>query len=451
MDPLAPKVYADFYGITDVGRVRKGNEDNYLIADLQHQRRGVQGVGERWRLGGHGMLFAVCDGMGGAAAGEVASQMAVDVVYENLLDLEPGLDLQAFGGILDRAILQANHQIHTLAQEDTSKKGMGTTISAAAVYGNILFLAQVGDSRAYLLRNGTLTRVTKDQSLLEKLIEEGAISPEHAENFVGKNVILQALGPVPEVLVDLKFIELEHDDMVMLCSDGLHGEVKDQEIELIMKGSTSLEEIGKTLIDRANENGGHDNITAVVLRLTGEDIPSPETSKIANPQPLAYVRTPIDTITQRLEKELGMIHWINKYLFAKPLLIIYGILLLLGLLYGVFVNRVVLTKLFTQKVELPKATSKSSRLVVASDVMNASLYVDETLVGQLVEGGLSLTLPTGKYKIYLRTEGWSSKIRTIHLKAERASLVEINRDKKTKTGLTKKDSTKEWLPGQDPK
>ena len=447
MDPLAPKVYAEFYGLTDVGRVRKGNEDNYLIADLQNQRRAMEKKTETWRLGGRGMVFAVCDGMGGAAAGEVASQMAVDTGFDQLCSLEPGLEPQVFGEIVDRAIQQSNHLIHTMAQKDPSKKGMGTTISAAAVYGNVLFLAQVGDSRAYLLRGGTFTRVTKDQSLLEKLLEEGTISPEHAENFVGKNVILQALGPVAQVLVDLKFLELEHDDIVLLCSDGLHGQLNDAELQSILEQSETLEEAAGTLIRRANETGGPDNITAVLVRLTGDDLPKSDTPKPATPKSLRYVRAPVDVIQQKLERELGLSHWLSKYVFTGPLLVAYAVMIFLGLLYGIVSNRDSLAKLFTHSHTISKPKVGRGRLVVVSDVMSAELYIDGQIAGQLQEGGLSLSMPSGTYKVKLGTGGWTSKEQEVQLSPKHPKLIEIRRDKNKK--LRKGADEKEWLPGHD--
>lgn len=447
MDPLAPKVHAEFIGITDVGRRRKQNEDNFLIADLQQQRRAFQKEHSHWQVGGRGLLFAVCDGMGGAAAGEVASQMTVDVLYEHLLDLEPGLPPQEFGSILDRTIQTANHLIHEMSQVDTTKKGMGTTVSAAAVYGNVLFLAQVGDSRAYLLRGGQLIQVTKDQSLLERLIEEGAISPEHAENFTGKNVILQALGPAPQVLVDLKFIELEEDDVVLLCSDGLHGPVSAQEIIDTLYNSPNLNAAAQGLIDRANQNGGPDNVTVILARLNGEDLPNPETSTAAVPQPVKYVRTPVDAITLRLEKELGMTHWLNKYVFATPMLLLYTVLLLSWGGWTLWKNRAV----FSKEVK-PPALAQYGTVLVLSDVRNALLYVDNLPKGYLKKGGKTVSLVAGKHTIFLRTEDWTSSVLTIQITGNEVEppMFELNRRKKSAAKTKKSSSFREWLPGQDP-
>ena len=454
MDPLAPKIWADIFGLTHVGRVRKQNEDNFLIADLQQQKRVLPKERFQWRLGGCGFLFAVCDGMGGAAAGEVASQMTVDTLFETLLNLEPAQDPQVFAEKLDHTIQKANHLIFSLAQKDTSKKGMGTTVSAAAIYGDVAFLAQVGDSRAYLLRAGQLIRVTKDQSLLERLLEEGAISPEHAKNFAGKNVILQALGPTPQVLVDLKFIELQENDVILLCSDGLHGPVEDEEIGEILRQYDDVQFAAERLIQRANENGGPDNVSAIVARFRGADL-KPASSAPAIPQPVKYARKPVDLITLRLEKELGLSHWINKRIFAPPMLILYAVLFFGWMSYVIFTNRLMLRQLFSgekaPKIVVPAA---SGQLVVASDVLDAELLIDRTFVGNLQQGGFSLSLPVGEYTLTLRKEGWSSPPRRFELDGKKPLLVEILRNtaqakeiRERAEGFVKEE---EWLPGQDP-
>ncbi len=447
MDPLAPKVYAEFFGLTDVGRKRRQNEDNLLIADLQNQRQGKPGLYYHWQVGGRGLLFAVCDGMGGAAAGEVASQMAVDVVYSELLDLDPGLEPQEFAQIIDRAIQTANYKIHEYSKKDRSKKGMGTTISAAAVYGNILFLAQVGDSRAYILRGGKLTQVTKDQSLLQRLIQEGAISPEHAQNFVGKNVILQALGPSPQVLVDLKFIELEEGDTLLLCSDGLHGPVPDEELERILKSSQDIPLVCKKLINEANARGGPDNITAIVARFSGEDLPDPEEHRPAEPKDVRYVRAPIDIKTLKLEKELGLIHWINKWFFSNQMLLIYGVALLLGGGYWLWKNR----DLF--KPPPPKRVIAAlARVMITSDVPDAIVIVNGKRFGRLENGEKVLSLPLGRHQIYLYSPSrdWKSKLYTLELKSsKKPELLEINMKGSSAKGSSRFSQFKEWLPGRD--
>lgn len=447
-DPLAPKIDLEFFGVTDVGRKRKQNEDNFLIGDLQTEKRAYQKEHHTWRLGGRGMVFAVCDGMGGAAAGEVASEMAVENLFEGLLGLEPALEPHVFAGHVDRAILTANHRIHELATRDTSKKGMGTTVSAGVIYGNILFLAQVGDSRAYLLRGGQLIRVTKDQSLLERLIEEGAISPEHAENFVGKNVILQALGPSPQVLVDLKFIELEANDVVMLCSDGLHGPVTDEQIGDILLTRPEVTDAGQALIDAANRNGGPDNITAIVIRFTGQDLPAPATPTEAVPQPVKYVRAPADAITQRLEKELGLAHWLNKHLFSTPLLAVYGVLLVLFAGYFFWSNMASLQRIFSGEGKRIQVQSSNGRLVVTSDLPSALLFVDDRPAGRIRNGGHNLILPTGQHKIFLLERKWKSAVHKVTIEKNRTRLLEIKKHGKAPSSGSSADQ--EWLPGRDP-
>jgi serine/threonine protein phosphatase PrpC len=386
--------------------------------------------------------------MGGAAAGEVASQMAVDILYTELLDLEPGLEPQAFAEILDRAISTANHRIHELAKADQTKRGMGTTVSAAAIYGNVLFLAQVGDSRAYLLRGGKLIQVTKDQSLLERLLEDGAISPEHAQNFTGRNVILQALGPTPQVLVDLKFIELEEDDVLLLCSDGLHGPVSTEEIIQCLYSSSSLQTAGQALIDRANHNGGPDNITVILSRFTGPDLPKPSVSTPAIPQPVKYVRSPVDTFTLKLEKQLGLTHWLNKYFFAPPLLILYALLLVGGTGWALWSNRAA----FSVKKSAP-IISPHGTLVVTSDIPDAELYVGGLPMGHLKGGGKSLTLPAGSHSIYLRSGNWTSPVHKLVLTGNEREppLLDISQKQSAsnRPKIQTSSETTEWLPGRD--
>ncbi len=455
MDPLAPKISAEFFGLSDVGRVRKGNEDNFLIADLQTQRRGRHKTRETWRLGGRGLLFAVCDGMGGAAAGEVASQMTVDTLFRELQDLEPAQDPQLFGEKLDHAIQKANHSIYTLAQQDTSKKGMGTTVSAAAIYGDVAFLAQVGDSRAYLLRGGELTRVTKDQSLLERLIEEGAISAEHAENFAGKNVILQALGPTPQVLVDLKFIELEEGDVIMLCSDGLHGEVPDARIKEILNQHQDVQAATVALVRQALENGGKDNVTSIVVRLSGADLKKSPKPQPAIPQNVKYVRKPVDLITKRMEQELGLAHWLNKRVFATPMLMIYAAVFFGLIAYAIFANRTTLRQIFSGNTgpRIVAPPTANGQLVIASDVPDAELVIDDTPIGSLQNGGFSLSLPVGDYVVRLRKDKWSSDAQRVKLEGSKPVLIEITRNKSSSSEIRAKaqDLAKEeeWLPGRD--
>src|SRR3984885_721943 len=261
---------------TDVGQVREHNEDNFLVADLTRRQRGLMEANRQTTIGAQGAVFAVCDGMGGAAAGEIASQLAVDIVCEKMIE---GLDeatpvrRDELGRRLVRAVESAGLRIFQEAKLDRTRRGMGTTVTAAALVDEILFLAQVGDSRGYILRQGVLTQVTRDQSLVNQLIEAGQLTEEEAETFEHNNIILQALGTSDTVQVDLTYVELRRGDMLLLCSDGLSGMVRFEEIREIMRSSSEPVDICKALTERANQAGGHDNITVIIVVFDGEGVP----------------------------------------------------------------------------------------------------------------------------------------------------------------------------------
>ena len=166
------------FGRTDVGQVREHNEDNFIVADLTRKSRGLM-EGDRMQLvGPRGTLMAVCDGMGGAAAGEVASQLAVDIIFERMADGDPPKDRDDIARRIVRAIEEAGSRIYGEAKADRTRRGMGTTSTVAALVDDYLFFGQVGDSRAYVLRNGRFVQVTRDQSLVNQLIEAGQLTEE---------------------------------------------------------------------------------------------------------------------------------------------------------------------------------------------------------------------------------------------------------------------------------
>ncbi len=271
---------------TDVGQVREHNEDNFLIADLTRRSRGLLDAGRPIQVGTQGLMFAVCDGMGGAAAGEIASQLAVDVIYEHVI---AGLTTSALtrddlARRLTGAIEAAGARIFREARNDAALRGMGTTVTAAALVDGIIFFAQVGDSRGYILREGELVQLTRDQSLANQLIEAGQLTEEEAETFEHNNIILQALGTAESVQVDLTFAELRRHDILLLCSDGLSAMVRGEEIRDLLLHSPEPLEICKALTEQANRAGGHDNITVVVAEFDGPGLP-PST---APGKPLRY-------------------------------------------------------------------------------------------------------------------------------------------------------------------
>lgn len=274
-------IHVVFAGMTSVGLVREHNEDNLVIADLATKGRQELGQTIANTVTASGAMFAVCDGMGGAAAGEVASQMAVDFLFENLTAANFGGDRDTLARQLVSVVERAGKQIFDTAQADRSRRGMGTTSTVAVLLDKVLFVAQVGDSRAYILRNGVLKQVTKDQSLVNQLIEAGHLTEEEAEAFEHSNIILQALGTSEKVQVDLTFVELRQSDRLMMCSDGLSGLVHAETIAETLRSVGEPSACCARLTELANEGGGHDNITVIVADFTGNALPPPQSGETA--------------------------------------------------------------------------------------------------------------------------------------------------------------------------
>jgi PPM family protein phosphatase len=235
------RVADDVFAKTDTGRQRRGNEDAYLARTP---------------------LFVIADGMGGAQAGEVASQMAVKTLRQGLPDGGgPPQDLLA------ERIEEANQAIHEHSRADAERAGMGTTTTAVYVAGEEAAIAHVGDSRAYRLRDGRLEQLTDDHSLVEELRRQGKLTAEEAHEHPQKSIITRALGPEPVVPVDRQTIPLRAGDVFLLCSDGLTSMVDDDVIAGVLTDAPSLQEAGRQLIAAANEAGGRDNITVILFRV----------------------------------------------------------------------------------------------------------------------------------------------------------------------------------------
>lgn len=265
------------YGKTHVGLIREHNEDNFMVADLGAGSGPLEGEAEvSGVVTDRGLGLAVCDGMGGAAAGEVASHMAVDTLFEMLRGEDGPQDRDSFARRLVDSIEEAGARIFLSAKKDRTRRGMGTTATVAGLVDKVLFMGQVGDSRCYLLRNGRLALLTKDQSLVNQLIEAGQLTADEADAFEHSNIILQALGTTQQVAVDLTFVELRRGDRVLLCSDGLSGLVHDVTIEEEMACIGPLPELTERLIDLANAAGGHDNVTCIVADFDGDALEPPE-------------------------------------------------------------------------------------------------------------------------------------------------------------------------------
>jgi protein phosphatase len=265
-------VVVSVFGRTDVGRTREHNEDAFVVADLTTNNATLQPEVRTHVAGPKGTLFMVADGMGGAAAGEIASDMAVKIVLGEMQTgwiAKPLTSTEAFVRAIKQATKAANEQINAYAANHPEYRGMGTTATIAGLLGDTIYLAQVGDSRAYLVRSGVARQITKDQSLMQKLIEAGELTEEEAEHSERRNIILQALGPEPSVKVDLTHQQLRRGDVLVLCSDGLSGQVSKDEIAAVVAQEQDLTSACKALIDRANANGGPDNITVIIARFDG--------------------------------------------------------------------------------------------------------------------------------------------------------------------------------------
>jgi protein phosphatase len=271
----SPKIRIEVFAKTDLGRARDHNEDRFLVADLTRKAASLQADVRQHDVGPRGTLLVVADGMGGAAAGEVASQMAADTIYAHLAKTwneEREATPQRFAYRLKEAVEVANASIHAHAKAHPEVRGMGTTMTAAGVLNDHLYLTQVGDSRAYLIRGGEAHQLTKDQSLMQRLVEAGELTEEEAAHSERRNIILQALGPDPKVKVDLTHQELRRGDVVVLCSDGLSGQVKKDEIAKIVTATPDLAAVCDQLVALANERGGPDNITVVIARFDGDGL-----------------------------------------------------------------------------------------------------------------------------------------------------------------------------------
>lgn len=277
----AAAVHVRVFARTDVGRTREHNEDAYLVADLADALPlAFEGAGASpydFDATG-GALFLVADGLGGAAAGEVASHLAAEAAFKAMRAALPGAaaDPTRFATALRDAVLAANAAIHRTAAERADLRGMATTITAAALLGDTVYIAQVGDSRAYLVRGGAARQITKDQSLVQRLVDAGELTPEQAETSARRNIILQALGADHTVKVDVTHQPLRRGDVLLLCSDGLSGQLRATELGDAARAAADLDVLCDALVDRANETGGPDNITVIAARFDGPALPPPD-------------------------------------------------------------------------------------------------------------------------------------------------------------------------------
>jgi len=287
-------MFVELFAKTNIGRVRSGNEDNFLVLDLSAPKAWTGSDGDappaglsRFEVGPKGVVLVVSDGMGGALAGDVASRMAVETVRDMLAGGEgedgevPCEEDAPLVECLKNATDYANFAIHRRSQEDPRCSGMGATLTAAAVTADGVSLVQVGDSRGYIIRGGQIKLATKDQSLVQQLVDVGQISEQEAETHMFRNVILQALGAQPELQPVTGLVRAFRGDILLLCSDGLSGKLRGEDmLRIINESDGDLAGACQALIDEANDRGGEDNITVVLARLTGDDLPAPDTDRI---------------------------------------------------------------------------------------------------------------------------------------------------------------------------
>jgi protein phosphatase len=243
---------------SDVGLVRMNNEDHFAVDPS---------------LG----LYVICDGMGGQAAGEVASKMAVETVVQHIREAGRNPQANWEGAYLEElsaptnrlgsAIRLSNKAIFDAAASASSNNGMGCTVAAASILGNVMSVAHVGDSRIYLFRDGKLKQLTQDHSLVWEQVRQGLLTPQEAGESDMSNVILRALGAEPTVEVDLDEMWVGPGDQVLLCSDGLTRMVPDAEIAAVLAAAAEPQEAADKLVQLANEKGGEDNTTVIILRL----------------------------------------------------------------------------------------------------------------------------------------------------------------------------------------
>ena len=256
------------FGVTHVGMKRAHNEDNFLILDLDTPDQGPDGWLVNRPVGERGVLVAVSDGMGGAAAGEVASEITVGTMRDWVLELHSGGPRTLIKGAVERA----NRAVLDAAQTE-NRKGMGATVTAVLVRDDTAHIATVGDSRAYLIRGREILQLTRDQTYVQMLIDHGVVMREDAEHSPYRSMLLQAMGQAPEIKVAIGRLHLRNGDRLVVCSDGLTNEVTEQEIHRHVVGSGSLSDACDRLVALANERGGRDNITVVVAVVSGESRP----------------------------------------------------------------------------------------------------------------------------------------------------------------------------------
>ncbi|MBP5415506.1 MAG: Stp1/IreP family PP2C-type Ser/Thr phosphatase [Lachnospiraceae bacterium] len=235
------------FSITDIGKRRKLNQDYVYTSEMP--------------VGHLANLFLVADGMGGHNAGDYASRYTIETIVDEISKSND--ESPVF--VLEKAIKRANSLIRQKSEEETELNGMGTTVVAATIEGNKLCVANVGDSRLYIINNREIRQITRDHSLVEEMVRMGGLKREMARNHPDKNIITRAIGALNDVDVDFFEVRLNKGDTILMCSDGLSNMIEDEEIRMIMQGQRDIVEKAESLVKAANNNGGKDNIAVVLV------------------------------------------------------------------------------------------------------------------------------------------------------------------------------------------
>lgn len=271
----------DYAAITHPGKVRKNNEDAYLLSALDGEEPILNTPAQPLQVGDPGLLVAVADGMGGAAAGEVASREGLAAVALHLFGhwgrLAQGRRREGdLVKALEQAVEKASDAVLRYSDDDRTARGMGSTLTAAILWNGCAYVAQIGDSRAYLMRQGDLHQITEDQTLVNDLVAQGTLTREQARTHPQRNMITQALGSPQPLRVALLRLSLRKGDQLLFCSDGLHGEVSDDRIQQVLARDLSPRLALEELLEEALARGARDNVTGVVLALNDPGLPLPD-------------------------------------------------------------------------------------------------------------------------------------------------------------------------------
>jgi protein phosphatase len=284
-------MFIDYSAITHLGRVRKNNEDAFLVSALDGEEPLVNGLRPTSPIRQTGILAAVADGMGGAATGEIASREGLSSLAVSLFGhwgrfpVARAVEADLLVA-LQRATEAASSAVGRYADVERASRGMGSTLTAVVIWNGHAFLAQVGDSRAYLFREGRLVQLTEDQTLVCELINQGSLTPEQAKVHPQRSVITQALGCTDPIRVALGKATLRRGDRLLLCTDGLHGELSDERISEILGMGQPAKETLERMLQEALDKGGRDNITALLMELSDPAFPLPvpgEAVKLVEP------------------------------------------------------------------------------------------------------------------------------------------------------------------------